>query len=116
MSYAEHSKLKKKYKVLVAKLERAELIEASLRADILHRTTEFMNQIEVSFALVDHILDPDQLEIRTLNAARKKWLEFKTVINESESAQAAIDSLGVDIVIHHGRNTKTIMDLWEQKK
>jgi hypothetical protein len=95
-------------------MAKLEVANAILRADALERTAEFMDQMEVIFALVDHIFNAP--EIATLNEARRQWQTFKRVVDESESAQAAIDTLGIEIIIHHDKNQNMVMDMWEQDR
>jgi len=72
--------------------------------------------MQIMFALVDFIFEKDNYEIATLNEARNKWELFKTTVDQSESAQAAIDALDVEITINHEEHEQTIMDMWQQDR
>lgn len=114
MSLKQERAIIKENKALKKQLDKAELKEAFLRAEMLERATEFVNQTEVIFALVDFIFDSN--EVRTLGEAQRKWQLFKETVDSSENAQAAIDALDIDIVINSEQNQLTIMNLWQKDR
>ncbi|WP_319557942.1 hypothetical protein [Thiomicrorhabdus sp.] len=103
---------------LQKELAKKEEIIAFLRLDILQRTTEFVNQQEVTFALMDYIFSGEAQEVRTLNEAKNRWHEFKQVIHESTDHKEILDklNLSVSIKVHHDDNTKMVMDLWSESR
>jgi len=114
MSLKEERAIVKENKRLKKQLEQKELETILLRADALERTTEFVDQMQVVFALVDFIFDKQ--EARTLGEAKRKWELFKTTIDESESAQAAIDALDIEIIVEHEQNQQLVMNWWQQDR
>lgn len=114
MSLSQERAIVKENKALNKQIEKLELEQAVLRADALERTTAFLDQMEVLFALVDFIFDGS--EVRTLGEAQRKWQLFKTTVDESENAQAAIDALGIEINISHEHNQMMVMNWWQQDR
>lgn len=114
MSLSEERAIVKQNKKLKKQLEQAQDKEAFLRLEMLERATAFVDQTEVIFALVDFIFSSD--EVRTLGEAQRKWQLFKTTVDESESAQAALDALDIDITINHMQNQQTVMNWWSQDR
>jgi hypothetical protein len=109
--------LKKELKKLQKIADDRELKIAWLRADILERTTEFVDQTEVVFGLVDYIFDPQKNEgIATLGEARRRWEEFKRVVDQSSDHKEILDTLGIEVTVHHSENQKMIMDQWNKSK
>lgn len=111
---AQRSSATKRLNDLERITETLEMRTVLLRADILERVTEFVNQMEVIFALVDYIFD--ESDVSTLREAQSKWTLFKTTVNESQSAQQAIDSLGIEINISSSANQQLVMDQWQKDK
>ncbi|MDG4811903.1 hypothetical protein P8629_02685 [Hydrogenovibrio sp. 3SP14C1] len=107
--------LKKEVKQLQKQLEQQDITIALLRNAELERSTEFVNQMQLIFGLVDYLFY-DAEEIRTLGEAQKRWEEFKQTVNESESAAKALEALNLEIEISHGENQQIVMNSWSQSR
>jgi len=104
----------KENKTLKKQLEQAQLKEAYLRSEMLERDTEALNHTEAVFALMDWMFEND--EVRTLGEAKSKWQLFKETLDESDSTQAALDALDIEITINPQRNQNTVMNWWTQDR
>lgn len=109
------SKDKKRIKELEAENERLKNVEAFLRLEILNRATEFANQTQVTFGLVDHIFDEDFS--RTKGEAKARWEFFKEAIHECDGNHSEVfERIGVEVEVTPEKNTETVMKMWEDDR
>lgn len=111
---ATPAKLSRKDCAMLAKNNlKLELENMKLKLDVERRVVDFMGQMQDLFAIVDSFFTED--DVRTLAEAKRKWEKFRSVLEETQNIDAALDAIDRVSVADNEANAEILVRLWSRK-